>query len=242
MRLDKRKECFKDRDLVILTCYQTQHSAHLKHCSASPGALWDGHLLLHPTVDEKRALSLNPEGSLLSFTALFFTVEAALNKQVNYHHQTLPARMLSSTACCCYRSCEILNRYLPKQQQLVSPGSDTLWYPSWYLQSWERKWMWTPCGQQSKQAEKSSSTVHYLGLTGHFTPLRLEANKAFRTGRYLLVHFSMHGLERCYFTFHPAVSIQTEDWPSHCSQKTGPQIFWISGHNIMLCTDRFWKA
>lgn len=65
--------------------------------------------------------------------------------------------------------------------------------------------MWTLCGQQSKQAEKSSSTGHYLFLTGHFTPLSLEGDRAFQTGCYLLVHFSMHGLERCYFTFHPAV-------------------------------------
>lgn len=92
MRLDKTKERFKDRDLVILTCYQTQHSAHPKHCSASPGALWDGHLLLHPTVDERRALSLNPEGSLLPLTLLFLTAEATLSKQVNYHHWPLSAR------------------------------------------------------------------------------------------------------------------------------------------------------
>lgn len=80
MRLDKRKEWFKNGDLIILTCYQTLHSVHPKHCSTSPAALWDGHLLLHPTADERRALSLNPEGSLVSFTLLLFTVEATLKK------------------------------------------------------------------------------------------------------------------------------------------------------------------
>lgn len=54
----------------------------------------------------------------------------------------------SSTCCCCYRSCEIISRYLPKKQQVISPGSYTLQYPSWCLWNWERKAMWTPCVQE----------------------------------------------------------------------------------------------
>lgn len=49
-------------------------------------------MLLHPTVDERTALSLDPEGSLLPLTLLFLTAEATLSKQVNYHHWPLPAR------------------------------------------------------------------------------------------------------------------------------------------------------
>lgn len=75
---------------------------------------------------KKRAFSLNPEGSPLSFAVLLFTVEATLNKQVNYPHWTLPVRMLSSTACCCcFRGCAVISRYLPKKQQVISPGSYT---------------------------------------------------------------------------------------------------------------------
>lgn len=200
MRLDKGKECFKDKDLVVLTCYRTLHWAHPKHCSASPGALWDGHLLLHPTVDEKKKhLSLNPEAICCPLQC--FTVEATLNKQVNYPHWTLPGRMLPSTACCCcYRSCETVSRYLPKKQQVISPGSynpsvfflmfvklrkkgnvNSLW-PRVYLH-WESiKFCALPWAHRSCHPSESRRTQGFSG--------------------WLLLHrhFSTYDLERSYFT------------------------------------------
>lgn len=68
--------------------------------------------------------------------------------------------MFSSTACCCCRSSEIINRYSPKQQQVVSPGSNTL--PG-ICKVAKEKWMQTPCGQQSKQAENHKALSITLG-------------------------------------------------------------------------------